>query len=377
MSTSLDEELRGLPADVVARLQHAHFDAERFKRLAERLRGSAQQDNHVRDSLSLPQPNDVEELPPPGTPEHDRLVEIGHEALANGHVALAVLAGGMATRMGGVVKALVEAVPGRTFLDLRLAEVKAIENAYGKRPPLWLMASTATEQPLREALGPELDADRVAVFPQSVSLRLTPQGDLFRDGSGATSEHAPGHGDFPEALQKSGLIQRFVAHGGRVVMLTNLDNLGGTLDAAIIGWHLSHGQPVTCELVDKLPTDRGGIPVRVGERLAVLEEFRIPPSFDPAQVRVFATNVFHFDAKTLNTLDIPWSFFVVNKKVDGQNVVQFERLVNEVTGHLPTRYLRMPRTGAESRFLPVKDHDELELRRAEIILVARSRGMLQ
>ena len=39
-----------------------------------------------------------------------------------GELALVVLAGGMATRMGGVVKALVEAAPGVTFLDARLAE---------------------------------------------------------------------------------------------------------------------------------------------------------------------------------------------------------------------------------------------------------------
>ena len=35
---------------------------------------------------------------------------------------MVVLAGGMATRMGGVVKALVEIVPGLTFMDARLAE---------------------------------------------------------------------------------------------------------------------------------------------------------------------------------------------------------------------------------------------------------------
>jgi len=376
MADTLDAQLQALPPDVQATLAHFHFDAERFRSLAARLKRGVQEDNQVRGTLTAPEPGDVQDLPPAGTPEHDQLVALGRAELSAGHVALAVLAGGMATRMGGVVKALVQAVPGHTFLDLRLAEVKSLENAYGKRPPLWLMASTATEQPLREALGPELDGDRVAVFPQSVSLRLTPQGDIFRDASGRPSEHAPGHGDFPEALQNSGLIQRFVQHGGRVVMLTNLDNLGGTLDPAVIGWHIAHGQPVTCEVVDKLPSDRGGIPVRLDGNPVVLEEFRIPPSFDPASVRVFATNVFHFDARALETLNIPWSFFLVNKKVGGEPVIQFERLVNEVCSHLPTRYLHMPREGVESRFLPVKDNDELAARVPEILQVARARGML-
>ena len=41
----------------------------------------------------------------------------------------------------------------------------------------------------------------------------------------------------------------------------------------------------------KLPSDRGGIPVDVDGTVCILEEFRIPPRFDPNQVRVFATNV--------------------------------------------------------------------------------------
>jgi UTP--glucose-1-phosphate uridylyltransferase len=133
---------------------------------------------------------------------------------------------------------------------------------------------------------------------------------------------------------------------------------------------------VTSEVVDKLGSDRGGIPVRVDDRPCVLEEFRIPPSFDPASVRVFNTNVFHFHARALLELDMPWTFFTVTKKVDGKSVIQFERLVNELTSVLPTKYLHLPRTGEKSRFLPVKDNEELAARAAEIELVARSHGWL-
>jgi UTP--glucose-1-phosphate uridylyltransferase len=237
------------------------------------------------------------------------------------------------------------------------------------------MTSSATEEPIREALGDRLDGDHVAVFSQFVSLRLTPAGDVYLDEQKNPSLHASGHGDLPEALQKSGLLERFVQHGGRVVMMTNLDNLGGTLDPVIIGFHIEHGKPVTSEVVDKLDNDRGGIPVRVDGKLCVLEEFRIPPSFDPASVRVFNTNVFHFDARALLDLAMPWTFFKVTKKVSGTEVVQFERLVNEVTSELPTSYLHVPRSGADARFLPVKDPEELEQRRAEIELVARIRGL--
>lgn len=373
-SSRLDAQLAALPADVRATLERHGFDRARFHALSARVASGAPDDNTVRGVLSAPDAGDIAALPEGS--ERARLEALGREALSKGQVALVVLAGGMATRMGGVVKALVEALPGKTFLDLRLREIDSLERTYGVAPPLWLMTSHSTEQPIRSALGTRLDGERIGLFSQFLSLRLTPQGELFLDASGRPSEHAPGHGDLPEALQKSGLLGRFVERGGRVVMVTNLDNLGGTLDPAIIGWHIAHGQPVSCEVVEKNAGDRGGIPVRVDGSLCVLEEFRIPKSFDPASVRVFNTNGFHFDARALNDLDIPWTYFRVTKKVDDQPVIQFERLINEVTSFLPSRYLLVPRSGAGARFLPVKDHQELAQRRGEIELIARSRGML-
>lgn len=376
MSLSIDEQLARLPEDVKETLRRHRFDVARFKAQAERLAKGERFDNLVKGKITAPEPGDIVQLPAPGSAEYERLAALGERALRSGRVALIVLAGGMATRMGGVVKALVDALPGKSFLDLRLAEVAAIERRFGVKPPLWLMTSHTTDGKIREALGPVLDGYQVATFEQFLSLRLTPSGDIFLDEHGRPSEHAPGHGDLPDALRQSGLLTRFVERGGQVLMMTNIDNMGGTLDPAIIGFHLDHGLPVTSEVVDKLATDRGGIPVRVDGKLCVLEEFRIPESFDPATVRVFNTNVFHFDAKSLLDLNLDWTFFEVRKKVGDATVVQFERLVNEVTSVLPTRYLHMPRTGPESRFLPVKDNEELALRQPEIETVARARGII-
>ena len=163
-------------------------------------------------------------------PRHARLEQLGREALAKGECALVVLAGGMATRMGGVVKALVEVASGQSFLDLRLREVEVIEQRYGARPPLWLMTSQSTDEKIRQVLGARRTGDQVATFVQELSLRLTPTGELFLDSQGRPSEHAPGHGDLPDALVRSGLLQRFVERGGKTIMMSNIDNLGGTLD---------------------------------------------------------------------------------------------------------------------------------------------------
>jgi UTP--glucose-1-phosphate uridylyltransferase len=373
---SLDEQLAKLPPDVQATLAHHRFDPERFKQLASRLAHVSAQDNFVKGTIRPPRPEDLQTLPTWDDPEFERLRDLGARALEAGHVALLVLAGGMATRMGGVIKALVEAVPGYSFLDLRRAEVRALERRYQAVPPLWLMTSHSTDAGIRAALGDDLDGHTIATFTQHLSLRVTPKGDVFFDEKGRPSEHAPGHGDLPDALRESGLLEAFVKRGGKTILVTNIDNMGGTLDPLVIGFHLAHGKPVTSEVVDKLPSDRGGIPAYVDDTLCVLEEFRIPPSFDPSTVRVFNTNVFHFDARAILDLNIPWTYFTVKKKVGDQSVIQFERLVNEVTSYLPTAYLHMPRDGVASRFLPVKDNEELALRVPEILAVARARGIL-
>jgi len=373
---SLAEQIAAIPKDVSERLDRFAFDRQRLVRLGELLRQGKDDSGVVTGKLEPPAPSDLASLPEAGSAEYLRLEALGRAELAHGRVALVVLAGGMATRMGGVVKALVEALPGRTFLELRLSEIEAVKRREGVAPPLWLMTSAATDDKIRAALGSRLSGDQIAAFPQELSLRLTPKGDLYLGPDGLPSEHAPGHGDLPDALKKSGLLQRFVERGGRTLLATNLDNLGGTIDPVIVGFHLDHGKPVTSEVVDKLGDDKGGIPVRVDGELRALEEFRLPKSFDPSIVRVFNTNVFHIDARALLELDMTWRFYTVKKKVDGQEVVQFERIVNEITGELPTVYLRLPRTGESARFLPVKDFDELERRRPEIETVARARGFL-
>jgi UTP--glucose-1-phosphate uridylyltransferase len=371
---ALSGEVDALPREVLDKLARFHFDKARFLALSKRVSGSSAADNFVKGRLDAPGPEDIVDLKAPAASGAFR--DKGLSLLAEGKSALVVLAGGMATRMGGVVKALVPAIEGKTFLELRLAERASLEKQVGRPVPLWLMTSAATDGAIRDALGPLVDGERTAVFPQRLSLRLTPDGGLFRDASGNVSDHAPGHGDLIDALKDSGLLQAFVARGGETISVANLDNLGATLDPAIIGLHVSHGKPVTCEVVDKLASDRGGIPVRHDGRTVVLEEFRIPQTFDPATVRVFNTNTFHFTARALSSLNIDWSYFVVTKKVDGKPAIQFERLVNEITSYLDSVYLRVPRSGAESRFLPVKDYDELAARKDELLAVARSRGML-
>jgi UTP--glucose-1-phosphate uridylyltransferase len=375
----LEKQIAALSPTLVARLRARGFDPERLHAWARDLGQGRDARNRLPGTVEPPAKGDVIDAPFAGTAEHARLEALGLAALRRGEVALCVLAGGMATRMGGVVKSLVEALPGRSFLDLRLAENAYLERLGGHRVPLWLMTSEPTDGPIRRALGNRIDDDYLATFEQFVSLRLTKSpgnAEVFVAAEGEPSVYATGHGDLPDALRASGLLDKFLARGGKVVVIANIDNLGATVDPAIVGFHLDHGGPLTVELVDKVGSDRGGGPVRWNGKPIITEEFRLPVGFDPMTVPVFNTNTFLVDAPALKALSMEWTYVEVEKKIGEHQAIQFERLLGEITAGLPAHFLRVPREGTASRFLPVKDAAELERRRSEIEAIARARGML-
>lgn len=378
-TSALEGQIAALPENLRARLDAQRGGAARLLQWANELG----QDRDARDRLrevAPPNDEDMRDLVHLSADERARLTALGEAALTRGEVALLVLAGGMATRMGSVVKALVEAIPGRTFLDLRLAEHARLSTKYGRPFPLWLMTSDATDGAIREAVQAHAQASGqasipgVAIFPQCVSLRLTPEGSLFETKEGGASVYPTGHGDVPEVLGSSGLLAKFQADGGKLVWITNLDNLGATVDPLLVGMHLDHGKPLSCEVVEKAG-DKGGIPVRYGDRCVICEDFRLPRTFDASTVRVFNTNTFLADASALAAYNYPFTYVEVEKTVDGRKAIQRERLLGEITFHLDTVYIRVPRAGLASRFLPVKSPEELDARREDIARITADRGL--
>jgi UTP--glucose-1-phosphate uridylyltransferase len=377
-SYDLHAALSKLDGETREKLAAHGFSAERLERLANSLtQGDAEQRRDARNRVAearAPAPGEIEEAPKRGDA---RFAKTGREALEQGKLAFCVMAGGMATRMGGVVKALVEFADHMSFLDARLIENKYASERAGRPVPLWLMTSDATDGPIRAALKEKSAPPHVRTFVQDLSLRLTENGELFFDSSNNPSTYAPGHGDLPDALIRSGHLDEHLESGGEYVWITNIDNLGATLDESLLGFFIESKKEVMVEVVDKA-NDKGGIPVHAPTndgrlRLQVLEEFRLPKGFDAASVNVFNTNTFLVRAKSLRAAKVDWSFFEVQKKVDGKPAVQFERLLQELTAALDTLYVRVPRVGAEARFLPVKDPDELARRQGEIRAVIAAR----
>jgi UTP--glucose-1-phosphate uridylyltransferase len=269
----------------------------------------------------------------------------------------------MATRFGGVVKAVLAAVDGMSFLEAKLVQTAALEREAGVAVPSALMTSFATDAAIREhvverGLGEQL------VFNQFVSLRLESSGELFRDAEGRPSLYAPGHGDLLPALRRSGTLDALRDRGVRYVTVSNVDNLGARIDPVVVGAHIRGERPLTCEVARK-EGDVGGAPVRVDGRLQLVEGPRFPPSFDQDLAPLFNTNTTHFDLETLDE-EYALDWLYVLKDVDGRPAVQLERLYHEASAFVETQYLEVPRRGPHGRFLPIKTPADLERAQADL-----------
>ena len=91
------------------------------------------------------------------------------------------------------------------------------------------------------------------------------------------SWYPPGHGDVYPSLKRSGLLDKFIKEGKEFIFISNIDNLGATVDVRILNLllHPNNGQgscDFLMELTDKTRADvKGGTLIRYEDRLQLLE----------------------------------------------------------------------------------------------------------
>jgi UTP--glucose-1-phosphate uridylyltransferase len=344
--------------DSRAVLNRFGFDPELFERLRALVADGSlsPESNVVTGRVEPPALEDLTRLPESSSPAWDDAREAGVEALRRGEVAQVVLAGGMATRFGSIVKGVVEVLDGKSFLELKLGATARLAEALGTAVPAAVMTSFATDEATRAFV-----AERVVVqprfFTQSVSLRLERDGAIFRAADGRVSLYGPGHGDVLDAIRSSGTLAELRTAGVRHVQISNVDNLGARIDPVVLGAHVLAGRPLTAEVAAK-NGDMGGAPARVEGRPMLLESFRFPPGLDQERIPVFNTNTAWF---TIDALERPYdlTWLYVEKEVDGRTAVQLERLYHEASAFVDTTYLVVPRFGPRGRFFPIKTPEDL------------------
>jgi len=361
-----------LTPDQLSWLERYGFDQKLFASWQKAVKSGAfsPENNVLRATIDAPEPGSILSLPGGSTKAGKELARLGAEAIGRGELGVVILNGGMATRFGGVVKGTVPVLTKeRSFLALAFEDVLRAQKEHGGRIQVFLMNSFATEQQTREHLTEHdwfgLDPAQVHMFNQFVSVRMTRDGKPVLGADGKVSAYGPGHGDFAGAFRSSGCLARFLAAGGKWLLVRNVDNLGARISATLLGHHVKSAKQMTVELAPKWPGDVGGAPYVVDGKLQLVEHIRFPEGFKPDIVQVFNTNTFWFSAAALDR-EFSLNRYYVEKKAEDKKVVQIEHLIGEMSLHLDCSYLQVRRSGKDNRFFPIKTPDDLAAAREEI-----------
>jgi len=291
------------------------------------------------------------------------------------------LNGGLGTSMGCQgPKSLIAVRNDLTFLDLTIQQIEHLNNTYNCRVPLVLMNSFNTDEDTQKVLRKYTGFNvKIYTFNQSQYPRinketLTPIAKTMDPNDDPEAWYPPGHGDFYESFQNSKLLDQFTAEGREYVFISNIDNLGATVDCSILNSLLNpptgnHHCEFLMEVTDKTRADiKGGTLCEYLKKIRLLEIAQVPKEHvdefkSVKKFKIFNTNNLWINLKAMKrvldekllTMEI-----IVNPKTlpNGTNVIQLETAVgaamkcfNGATG------INVPRR----RFLPVKKTDDLLL----------------
>ncbi|KAJ1952067.1 UTP-glucose-1-phosphate uridylyltransferase, partial [Linderina pennispora] len=154
-------------------------------------------------------------------------------------LAVLKLNGGLGTTMGCVgPKSAIEVRDSQTFLDLTVQQIEYLNEVSGADVPLILMNSFNTDEDTSKIVQ-KYNTHNVSIctFNQSRWPRFKTDSNLPLAHTPENRPgywYPPGHGDLYEAFANSGLLDQLLEDGKEWVFVSNVDNLGATVDPAIL-----------------------------------------------------------------------------------------------------------------------------------------------
>lgn len=211
-----------------------------------------------------------------------RYEEVAKEPADPGLLARAVmlkLNGGLGTGMGlDKAKSLLPVRDGQTFLDLIVRQILSVRRKSGAELRFLLMNSFSTSEDSLEHLSryPELGDSRKLELMQNKVPKIDASTLLPVEWPADPEQEwcPPGHGDLYPAILGSGLLGRLLDEGFLYLFVSNSDNLGATLDPALLKWFAESGKPFVMEVTKRTVADRKGghLAVRESDGRFVLRE---------------------------------------------------------------------------------------------------------
>lgn len=241
-------------------------------------------------------------------PSQDRAAELLKQTV------LIKLNGGLGTGMGlEKAKSLLPVRGEDTFLDLIAKQVLRLRGQTGGEVPMFMLMnsfSTSSDTAAHlDARFPQLGGRKTWELMQNkVPKVLATSLEPAPWPANPDQEWCPpGHGDIYACLAGSGWLDRLLGSGVRYAFVSNSDNLGATLDPAILAWFVGSGMPFAMEVTRRTESDKKGghLAVRTRDGRFLLRESAQCPKEDEGhfqnidQHRYFNTNNLWIDLQAL------------------------------------------------------------------------------
>ncbi|KAJ8670659.1 hypothetical protein QAD02_001918 [Eretmocerus hayati] len=324
----------------------------------------------------------IQKLPEGAIKDYDNLPDPGPEEIKDLLSKLVVikLNGGLGTSMGcHGPKSVISVRNGLTFLDLTVQQIENLNKTYGSNVPLVLMNSFNTDDDTQKIIRKykgidiEIHTFNQSCYPRINKESLLPIAKHSRIQEDVEAWYPPGHGDFYESFRNSGLLKLLLSQGRQYCFISNIDNLGATVDLRILRLLLGPEQTAEIEFLmevtDKTRADvKGGTLIQYENKLRLLEIAQVPKEHaeDFKSVKTFKyfnTNNLWIKLSAIDRLLSAASLeleIIVNPKTfeNGLNVIQLETAVGAAMKCFNGSCgIHVPR----SRFLPVKKTSDLML----------------
>lgn len=108
----------------------------------------------------------------------------------------------------------------------------------------------------------EIHTFNQSCFPRISKDSLMPVAKEYKVQKDLEAWYPPGHGDFYKSFQNSGLLRKFIESGREYCFLSNIDNLGATVDLSILHLLLNSKDHTQHEFVMEV-TDKTRADVKV------------------------------------------------------------------------------------------------------------------
>jgi len=224
----------------------------------------------------------VERIPEHGgdRTRRERARQRGSELLEAGRVAVLVVAGGQATRLGyeGPKGAFpIGPVSDRSLFELQAQKIRRLRERF-RRPIAWyVMTSPANDDETRALFAREsrfgLPESDVFFFSQGMVPSFDFQDRILLCEPGRIMENPDGHGGALTALLRSGALDDMERRGADTLFYYQVDNpLVRIADPVFLGFHALEGAEVSCKVVRKRDAlEKAGVLARIDGRIGVVE----------------------------------------------------------------------------------------------------------